>query len=168
MFRNLIFLAMAVGAASMAGWFTVNREGDQTSIHFNRDEIRNDTRRVIDRGREYFDERQQRLASQQGSESQSPDDGYGQQTYQQQSYQQQDDSDPRYGNDARYGYPSDQYDRSQYGQPRYGQAPYGQQQYRETDYQQQGQSYGGNHQDTTTAARGGVRYGVPYQNELNR
>ena len=181
----------------MAGWFTINREGGQTSIQFDRDEIRSDTARAINRGREYLDERGQRLTSQQGSSSNYRDDGYGQPTHQQQSYQQPsyqgqtyDQGQSSYQSDH-YGQPQydrtqhgqQQYDRSQYSQqqygqpqssqsqysqPQYGQPQYGQPQYRETDYQHGGQGYQDNYQNAPTEARGGVRYGVPYQNERNR
>jgi hypothetical protein len=169
MFRNVIFLVMVVGAASMAGWFTINREGDQTSIQINRDEIRSDTWRAIDHGREYLDQHEQRLASQQQQSSNYRDDGYGygQPTYQQQSYQQQNYDQGQYQYRSNQ-YDQPQYDRSQYGQPQYDQSQYGQPQYRETDYQQGGQAYRGNYQDVPIEARGGVRYGVPYQNERTR
>jgi hypothetical protein len=62
MFRNIIILGIAIAAASAAGWFTVNREGDRTTIQINRDEIRNDTRRAMDRSREFLDHRGQPLA----------------------------------------------------------------------------------------------------------
>ncbi len=50
--RNLIVIAMLLVAASMAGWFKIHRDGDRTTIEINKDEIRQDTRGVIDRGRE--------------------------------------------------------------------------------------------------------------------
>jgi len=57
--RNLLVIGMFVLAAFMAGWFQVNRDGDTTTIHIDRSEIRQDTRKVIDRGRELLDEREQ-------------------------------------------------------------------------------------------------------------
>lgn len=209
MFRNIIVLGMLVGAASMAGWFTINREGDQTSIQFNRDEIRSDAARAIDRGRQYLDQREHQFASEQGSASNYLDEGYGydQSSYQQQSYQQPSYQGQTY-NQGQYGaqteqYGQSQYERtsydrtqygqpqndrsqygqpqngqsqygqpysgqSQYGQPQYSQPEYGQPDYRETEYQHGGQSYQGNYQQAPNEARGGVRYGVPYQDERNR
>ncbi len=57
--RNLFIIGVMVGGAFMAGWFTINREGDRTTIEINRGEIRNDTRNAIDRGREFLDRQQQ-------------------------------------------------------------------------------------------------------------
>lgn len=53
--RNLFLLAIALLAAFMAGWFTVDREGDRTRIEIDGGEIRSDTREAIDRGRELLD-----------------------------------------------------------------------------------------------------------------
>jgi len=52
----------------MAGWFTIERDGDRTRIEINKSEIRSDTRQAIDRGRQYIDQREQeRLAAQQNA-----------------------------------------------------------------------------------------------------
>ncbi len=59
--RNIIIIGMLLAAASTAGWFSVQRDGDHMTIDINRSEIRNDTRRAIDRGRQILDERQQRV-----------------------------------------------------------------------------------------------------------
>ena len=53
--RNLFIIGMLVAGAFMAGWFQINREGDRTTIEINRNEIRSDTRRAIDRGRDFLD-----------------------------------------------------------------------------------------------------------------
>ncbi|MGI9471616.1 MAG: hypothetical protein ACR2NZ_08810 [Rubripirellula sp.] len=53
--RNLMIIGMLVAAAFMAGWFKVNRDGENTTIEINRGEIRNDTENAITRGREYLD-----------------------------------------------------------------------------------------------------------------
>lgn len=60
--RNLFIIGMLLVGAFMAGWFKINREGDQTTISINRSEIRQDTRKAIDRGREILDRQQERLA----------------------------------------------------------------------------------------------------------
>ncbi len=67
--RNLVIIGMLLAAASMAGWFSINRDGDRTTIEINRDEIRNDARVAIDRSREFLDrrEQQQRLNQQQNA-----------------------------------------------------------------------------------------------------
>ncbi|QDS88175.1 hypothetical protein EC9_23630 [Rosistilla ulvae] len=53
--RNLLILGMLLVAAFMAGWFTIDRDGEQTTIKINRDEIRQDARQAIDRGKDYLD-----------------------------------------------------------------------------------------------------------------
>ena len=64
--RTIILLALAVGGAFAAGWFTIERDGDRTRIEINKTEIRNDTRQAIDKGRDILDQREQeRLANQQ-------------------------------------------------------------------------------------------------------
>ena len=64
--RTILLLALAVGGAFAAGWFTIQRDGDRTLIEINKTEIRNDTRQAIDKGREMLDKREQeRLANQQ-------------------------------------------------------------------------------------------------------
>lgn len=115
--RNLIIIAALAGVAFTAGWFTVNREGDKTTIQFNRAEIRQDTRRVIDKGREILDNRDQQFANDQ----------------QQQQQQQQD---PRYA-DRNGGYP--QQDQS-YQQPGYQQNGYPQNGNQETGYRDTNQA----------------------------
>ena len=50
----------------MAGWFTVERDGDHTRIEIDKQAIRSDTRQAIDKGRDILDQREQeRLAQQQ-------------------------------------------------------------------------------------------------------
>jgi hypothetical protein len=98
--RNLIIIAMLAGVAFMAGWFTIDRNGESTTIQFNRAEIRQDTRRVIDKGREILDNRDRQFANEQQQQQdpryadrnggfQQQDQRYQQQGYQQQGYQQQ-------------------------------------------------------------------------------
>lgn len=53
--RNLMIIGMLLMAAFMAGWFKINRDGENTTIEINRGEIRQDTQRAISRGREYLD-----------------------------------------------------------------------------------------------------------------
>ena len=138
MFRNLIFLTMAVGAATMAGWLSIDREGDRTTIQINKAEILGDTRRAIDRSRELLNEREQRLASRESGDFANQD--YAQQPYPQQIY-------PPQTAERQYDYPADQYlqqryateqyPASQYPASRYTAPQYDQVQYRETGYQQQ-------------------------------
>ena len=140
MFRNIILIGMAVGAASMAGWFSINREGDQTTIQINKAEIAEDARRAIDRGRNYFDEREQRLASQQNGQSDQWNDDYRQADYSERSYDDRQNQfpQPQYQSEGRQEernranqYQADQY-RPVSNEPYY-QNQYGQGQYREAD-----------------------------------
>ena len=57
--RNLLIIAALLVVAFMAGWFTVHRDGEHTTIRFNRDEIRQDTRAAIAKGRDFIDRAQQ-------------------------------------------------------------------------------------------------------------
>lgn len=73
--RTILLLGLAIGGAFMAGWFTIERDGDKTRIEINKTEIRTDARSAIDRGRDMLDERQrQQAAQQQGG---YPDQGQG-------------------------------------------------------------------------------------------
>ena len=57
--RNLIIIGMLLMAAFMAGWFTVDRNGETTTIEINREEIREDAGKLIRRGREFLDRQDQ-------------------------------------------------------------------------------------------------------------
>ncbi|MEM6472969.1 MAG: hypothetical protein AAF802_25640 [Planctomycetota bacterium] len=52
MFRSLMILGVLAIAAFMAGWFTIHRDDNETTIKFNRDEIRSDTSKAIAKGRQ--------------------------------------------------------------------------------------------------------------------
>lgn len=54
-----MMLAVLVVIGFMAGWFSIERDGDQTKIEINRDEIRQDAQQAVDRGREYLEQRGQ-------------------------------------------------------------------------------------------------------------
>lgn len=93
--RNLFIIVILAGVAFTAGWFTIDREGDKTTIQFNRAEIRQDTRRVIDKGREILDSRDQQFAGDRQQPQQDPryadrNGGFQQQDqrYQQPNFQQ--------------------------------------------------------------------------------
>ncbi|MCM2372818.1 hypothetical protein [Aporhodopirellula aestuarii] len=71
--RTLLLIGLAIGGAFMAGWFTIERDGDKTRIEINKTEIRNDTRQAIDKGRDLLDQREQeRLAREQQQQSGYP------------------------------------------------------------------------------------------------
>lgn len=104
--RNLIIFGMMLAAASAAGWFQVNRNGDNTTIEIDRAEIRNDARAAIDRGREFLDSREQSVAENQTDQTQQPWDA--QQPYANpNSYSQP------------YQQPASQYSQESYPQPSY-------------------------------------------------
>lgn len=52
MFRSLMILGALGVIAFMAGWFTIHRDDNETTIRFNRDEIRADTSKAFAKGRE--------------------------------------------------------------------------------------------------------------------
>ncbi|SMP74776.1 hypothetical protein SAMN06265222_11833 [Neorhodopirellula lusitana] len=71
--RTLLLLGLAIGGAFMAGWFTIERDGDRTRIEINKTEIRSDARQAIDKGRDILDKREQdQLAAQQGGYNANP------------------------------------------------------------------------------------------------
>lgn len=95
--RNLIIIAMLAGVAFTAGWFTVSRDSEGTTIQFNRAEIRQDTRQIIEKGREILDTGDQKFANQQQQDPRyadrnggypQPDPGYQQPAYNQNGYSQ--------------------------------------------------------------------------------
>lgn len=77
--RTILLLGLAIGGAFMAGWFTIERDGDKTRIEINKTEIRSDARSAIDRGRDILDERQREQAAQQAAQQQGgyPAQGQG-------------------------------------------------------------------------------------------
>lgn len=75
--RTLIFLGLAIGAAFMANWFTIERDGDHTRIDINKSEIRNDAKNAIEKGREILDKRErERQAEARTPDGYMPPDGY--------------------------------------------------------------------------------------------
>ncbi|TWU16739.1 hypothetical protein [Allorhodopirellula heiligendammensis] len=127
--RTILFLGLAIGAAFMANWFTIERDGDRTRIDINKDEIRNDAQHAIEKGREILDKREH------GRQANTPPgDGYAptQQGWPQSAPVQNtgySDQGP-YGNAPGYGYqpgPGEQnYGTQNQGPPPAGQ-PYGNQ-----------------------------------------
>ncbi len=117
--RNFLIIGMMLIGMFMAGWFTINRQGDRTTIEINRSEIRDDTRKAIQRGREYLDREQQQLS---GDDSQLPQQPYPQQPYPSQASSQQP-------------YPQQSYQQQPYPQQSYQQQPYPQQSYQQQSYQ---------------------------------
>ena len=54
--RNLFIIGLLLLGAFMAGWFKVNRDGERTTIEINRNEIRSDASKAIEKGREFLNE----------------------------------------------------------------------------------------------------------------
>ncbi len=57
--RTIFILGLLAGIAFLAGWFTVDRDTDSTTIQIDRNEIRADAQKAIERGQEFLDRRQQ-------------------------------------------------------------------------------------------------------------
>ncbi|MEZ6086751.1 MAG: hypothetical protein R3C05_01710 [Pirellulaceae bacterium] len=66
--RNIFILGVLLVAASAAGWFSIDREDGQTKITINRDEIRNDAKEAIAKGKQYLDERKSEYRYSEGYE----------------------------------------------------------------------------------------------------
>ena len=60
--RSLFLIAIVASAAFMAGWFTISRDDEHTTIKFNRDEIRKDAKTALDRGRQILNKQGQPAA----------------------------------------------------------------------------------------------------------
>ena len=60
--RSLFLVAIIASAAFMAGWFTISRDDEHTTIKFNRDEIRKDAKTALDRGRQILNKQGQPAA----------------------------------------------------------------------------------------------------------
>lgn len=56
MFRTIVILGVLALCAFMAGWFTIDRNENETTIRFDREEIRADTSAAIAKGRELLNE----------------------------------------------------------------------------------------------------------------
>lgn len=125
--RTIFIVGILLVCAFMAGWFTVHRDDEGTTIKFNRDEIRGDTRQVIDRGREFLDRNRDQVydngSGYEDQVAQRPHFDNGQPGYnpQGQQYGQQPSTDPQY---------------QQYQNPQYQQQQF-QQQYQQPAYQGQ-------------------------------
>ncbi|TWT74235.1 hypothetical protein [Allorhodopirellula solitaria] len=116
--RTLLFLGLAIGAAFMANWFTIERDGDSTRIDINKKEIRNDTKQAIDRGREILDNHNQ------GRQTATSADGY---PPAEQSWPPPQPSAPA-ANDG-YARPASYGNQPAYGNQNYGGQPYDNQSY---------------------------------------
>ena len=54
MFRTIVVLGLVALCAFVAGWFTIDRSENETTIRFNRDEIKADTSKAIAKGRDFL------------------------------------------------------------------------------------------------------------------
>ena len=121
--RNLLVLGLMIGGAFLAGWFTVDREGDRTTIEIDRSEIRGDARKAIDKGRELLDQRERERAAEEQANSAGFPTTADQQTnpYEGNQYRQEPDPQTPYPG-ARQ--PSGQYSGERYSPQPYSPAPY--------------------------------------------
>lgn len=94
--RTIFVIGLILGSAFMAGWFTVNRDEEGTTIRFDREEIRNDTRAAINKGKDYLNDGRQPVNGDQFTSQQAPA-FQGQQQFQQQGYGQPQYQQPAYG-----------------------------------------------------------------------
>lgn len=79
MVRTIVILGVLAICAFLAGWFTIDRTDTETTIRFNREEIRADASKAIAKGRE--------LLNKDGT-VQQPEDSFVQQPSFDQPYQQ--------------------------------------------------------------------------------
>ncbi|OYP34374.1 hypothetical protein [Rhodopirellula sp. MGV] len=59
MVRSLVILGALAFCAFLAGWFTIDRNEKETTIRFDRDEIRSDTAKAIEKGKEFLENHRQ-------------------------------------------------------------------------------------------------------------
>ena len=79
--RTIFVLAVLAVVMSMAGWFTIQKgEDGNPTIKFNRDEIRNDAKSAISKGRDYLNRGKEQAPSNQveqiAQQPQYPNGGY--------------------------------------------------------------------------------------------
>lgn len=153
--RTLLFLGLVIGAAFMANWFTIERDGERTRIDINRDEIRSDAQHAIEKGREILDKRErERHTSSPPVEGYGPDAGYGPAAGNWPASGSAQNTG--YSAPGTYGNPPAYSDQSYPVQPTGGQ-PAGGQAYGGQAYG--GQAYGGQNDATPSPPRG---YGPTY------
>ena len=102
MFRNLLIFGVLGVAAFGAGWFQIHRDGEHTTVRFDRGEIVEDTRAIWDRGREILHDRRERLDDRDrfADDRGYGDGGYGDR-YAEDDYLNADFADDRYRDDYR-------------------------------------------------------------------
>ena len=67
MFRTIVILGILALCAFMAGWFTIDRNENETTIRFDRDQIRADTSKAIAKGREILNNNPDGQETEQGT-----------------------------------------------------------------------------------------------------
>ncbi len=55
MFRTIAIVVVLAACAFMAGWFTIDRDEQETTIRINRDEIRSDASEALAKGKEFLE-----------------------------------------------------------------------------------------------------------------
>ncbi len=96
--RTLFVIGILLVCAFLAGWFTVQRDDEGTTIRINRDEIRGDARQAIDRGRELLDRDGRPMTSEQVARQPYGDNAPATYDPPANQYQPQPPIDPQYQN----------------------------------------------------------------------
>ena len=81
MVRALIFLGVLGIAAFVAGWISIDRNAEETTIRFNRDEIRQDTSKALAKGRELLNKGRDSVNEANSQGQQQPAQPYPSQQY---------------------------------------------------------------------------------------
>jgi hypothetical protein len=53
--RKLLIVIIGIVLMVMAGWITIDRSGDTTSVNFHKDEVKKDTNAAVEQGEELLD-----------------------------------------------------------------------------------------------------------------
>lgn len=70
--RTIFILGLLIGIAFLAGWFTIDRQAELTTIQINKSEIREDAKKAIERGREYLERQEEQTSSPTPTNLESP------------------------------------------------------------------------------------------------
>lgn len=87
MFRAILVLGVLAVITFMAGWFTVDRNSEETTIRFDRDEIRADIGAGIAKGRDFLEKTRQNNTSTAHGQQGVAQQAQGQPTYTGAQYQ---------------------------------------------------------------------------------
>jgi len=102
--RNIFIIGMLLVGASLAGWFTIEHDGEDTGIKFDTSEIRNDIGKLREKGRDYLDRREQQREANRIEGTQADFDSPAPAAYDERFY----DAQP-YGEQTSCGFPTQAY-----------------------------------------------------------